>query len=501
MTITISSPASSASVSGTITLSGVKSHPPVNILDGSTTLSSVALSSQSFSAAINTTLDAAGAHTYTATDGIDTATVSVIINNTSSQSPTEFHVDSPAANASLAATFAVAGSAGSAWVNVAVWDNASGNKVGTDATPSGGTFSSPVNMGTLSGSRTLVTRAFSVPAGGHGGSQTAINTVVFIASNPGSVSTSTAPSTIPFYGVNGHYVDGGPYNTGIAQQVTDMGYMGIKSMRQDCYSTGDTSTMAGLISAFAPVLIQPIFDLYPSGTNESASYATYYSYGQTVATQLAGKVAVVELMNEPEVQYFGSGTPANNGQNITDWSAANSQWPAFRGACRGFIDGFRSVDTTKQTLLAGPSVGWLHYGILDGLWNGKGPDGSTGNPTCRWDLTNQHWYYDFGNIESAGSTSTNVLQTLKTMFGVPIILTEIGVQFSQTETVIDNYIASFVAFCATKAATYGIAGVNWYEMYNYQDDSGFYMGLYSSQGTKNAGRADAMKTVIAANPM
>jgi hypothetical protein len=166
--------------------------------------------------------------------------------------------------------------------------------------------------------------------------------------------------------VNGHYAQASICATNIAQQVKDMQAMGIKSIRQDCYSTSDTATMASLVSQFSPIVIQPIFNVYPSTTNETTAYNQFYTYGQTVAGQLAGEVPVIELMNELENQYFSS-APSGSGQLVTNWSASNNQWPAFRGAVRGFIAGFRSVDTTKQTLIASPSVGWLHYGWLEGL--------------------------------------------------------------------------------------------------------------------------------------
>jgi hypothetical protein len=309
-----------------------------------------------------------------------------------------------------------------------------------------------------------------------------------------------APTTaVQFFGVNGHYNDGGPYTANIAQQVKDMQAMGIKSIRQDAGSMAQMTTLANLIPQFAPVVIQPIFNQYPSAsTSEATAYSTYYAYGVTNAQQFAGKVPVIELMNEPEVQYFPSG-PANNGQNITDMAASNNAWPAFRGAVRGFIDGFRSIDTTKKTLIASPSVGWLHYGILDGLWKGTAPDGSSGHPTARWDLTNYHWYEDFGNIENAGNTNTNVLQYLKTTYGLPIVLTEVGVQKTESESAIDSYVSTEIPFYSANAAKYGIVGLSWYELYNFQNLNGFYMGLYSAQGAQNAGRAAAMKSVIAAS--
>jgi len=308
----------------------------------------------------------------------------------------------------------------------------------------------------------------------------------------------TPTTTAKFYGVNGHYNDGGPYTSNIPQQVKDMQALGIQSIRQDAGSMAQMTTLANLIPQFAPVVIQPVFNQYPNAsTSEATAYSTYYAYGVTNAQQFAGKIPVIELMNEPEVQYFPNG-PANNGQNITDMASSNSAWPAFRGAVRGFIDGFRSVDTTKKTLIASPSVGWLHYGILDGLWNGTAPDGSSGHPTARWDLTNFHWYQDDGDIENAGNTNTNVLQYLKTAYAKPIMMSEIGVQKSESESAIDSYVSTETSFYAANAAKYGIVGFNWYELYNFQNLNGFYMGLYSAEGVQNAGRAAAMKSVIAA---
>jgi hypothetical protein len=318
-------------------------------------------------------------------------------------------------------------------------------------------------------------------------------------SSPSPQIRCNSRTAVPFYGVNGHYNQGGPYTANIAQQVKDMQAMGIQSIRQDASSMAQMTALANLIPQFEPIVIQPIFNMYPSAsTSETDAYNAYHTYGVTLAGQFAGKVPVIELMNEPEVQYFPS-DPAHHGQDITDMAASNSAWPAFRGAVRGFIDGFRSVDTTKKTLIASPSVGWLHYGILDGLWNGKAPDGTSGHPTVRWDVTNYHWYQDNGSIENAGYTFTNVLQYLKTAYALPIMMTEIGVQKSESESAINSYVSTETAFYAANAGKYGIIGVSWYELYNFQNLNGFYMGLYSAQGVQNAGRVAAMKSVIAAS--
>lgn len=383
-------------------------------------------------------------------------------------------VTAPASNSSDASPVAVSGTTNQSSVTVS-----NAGVVLATLTPSGGAFSGSLALaaGTYAlvfaaGTATPVTVNITVPAAGGG-------------------------TTPHFYGVNAHYNEGGIWQANVAQQVADCQAMGIKTIRQDCYSTTDTATLAGLISAFAPIVIQPIFDVYPTTTNETTAYNQFFAYGVTVAQQLAGKVPVIEMMNEPEVQYFSNGTPAANGQVITNWSSDNSQWAAFRGAVRGFYAGFRSIDTTKQTLIASPSVTWLHYGILQGLWAGTAPDGTSGHPTASWDITNQHWYYNFGDIKTAGGVNT--LAQLQSMFGMPIILSEIGVNTSISSSAYSSYVASAIAEYASNASTYNIVGIAWYMLYTSSESPD--MGLYSSQGTQNGNRASSMATAISGHPM
>jgi hypothetical protein len=564
VSLTITSPTAGQTVSGTINVTGTDGGATVTASDGSTALGSASVSAQAYSISVDTTKMPNGTQTITVGDGTSTATVSVNVSN-SGIAANAFTVSSPASGSAEGTTFTMSGTAGSNWVNVAVYDSG-GNKVGADVTPSGGAWSTTINMGSETGSQTLTAMAFSVPPGQSGGTSASVTETYTIGTGGGATLAVTAPAnnsnsaapvsvsgttnqptvtvsnaltasggafsgsltlaagtyaltfaagaatpvtvnvTVPasgggtsphFYGVNAHYNEGGIYATNVAQQVKDMQAMGIKTVRQDCGSTSDTATLAGLISAFSPIVIQPIFNVYPTTTNETTAYNQFYAYGQTVAQQLAGKVPVIEMMNEPEVQYFNNGTPAANGQSITNWSADNSQWPAFRGAVRGFYAGFRSVDTTKQTLITSPSVTWLHYGILQGLWTGAGPDGSTGNPTASWDITNQHWYYNFGDIKTAGGVNT--LAQLQSMFGVPIILSEIGVNTSISQSAYDSYITSALTEYQAAAATYNIVGIDWYMLYTSTESPD--MGLYSSPGTVNAARASTMASCISAHPM
>jgi len=529
---TISSPSNNASVSGSIQITGSAGSKWVNIAaynsSGSKVANDVAPANGAYALTVDTTKLPKGSNVLSVVafsvaagqSGGTSATVSLTVNVTSvapTPTPTPisssaFTISSPANNASVSGSIQIKGVAGSEWVNIAAY-NSSGSKVANDVAPANGAYALTVNATQLAqGSNALSVMAFSVAAGQSGGTSAQLSLTVNVTGaaatptptptpvpvkptpTPTPVSTS---SSIPFYGVGGHYVMGGVFSTSISQQVADMQAMGMTSIRQDCYNTNDTATMASLVKSFAPIVIQPVFDVYPSSnSSESSAYSQYYAYGQTIAGQLAGKVKIIEMMNEPEVQYLAAGT--GNGQSVTDWASANNQWPAFRGAVRGFYDGFRSIDTTKQTLIASPSVGWLHYGILLGLWNGQGPDGSTGNPVARWDVTNYHWYYDFGDIENAGGVNT--LSVIKSAFNLPIMLSEVGVQSSVSSSVYNSYENTAIAEYASGANTYNIVGINWYELYNFEANSGFYMGLYSSPGVDNAGRAAGMAAAIKAHP-
>jgi hypothetical protein len=98
-------------------------------------------------------------------------------------------------------------------------------------------------------------------------------------------------------------------------------------------------------------------------------------------------------------------------------------------ATRGTIDGLKSVDAAAP-IIGGASAGWLHFGWTDMLWNGTQPDGSSGHPQVRWDVSVYHWYSDMGDITHAcgGAGCLNTLDVLKTHYGKPIFITEFGVR-------------------------------------------------------------------------
>jgi hypothetical protein len=110
-------------------------------------------------------------------------------------SKTTLTISSPVANAAVSGTINVTGSAGSEWVNVAAYD-VNGNKIGSDVTPSGGSYSISVNTTLLAnGSDEIQVTAFSVPAGQSGGTSATADVTVNVNNNAAPSPTPTPTST------------------------------------------------------------------------------------------------------------------------------------------------------------------------------------------------------------------------------------------------------------------------------------------------------------------
>lgn len=318
-------------------------------------------------------------------------------------------------------------------------------------------------------------------------------------------SASAAPA-LKFFGVNAHYFQGLPYSSNLTAQAADCSNIAVQFVRQDCYANDQSAVAHTMIPQFGSIIVQPIFNQYGTfSTSETTTYNNFHQFGSAYAVAIAGKVQIIEMMNEPENEFFPGGVIGSNGQNVTDYSTMDIRyWNSFRGMVRGFYDGFRGVDTAMQTLIASPAVTWLHYGILRGLWDGEAPDGTTGHNVCRWDIVNQHWYLDFGDITDIDFGGGNIVNVLSDLNGywpdLPIQLSEIGVQDSQTEATYDSYILSAVSqYCALKS-TYNICGIAWYELYDFEaGGGGELMGLYSAIAAPHAARASTMLSAIDAN--
>jgi hypothetical protein len=390
----------------------------------------------------------------------------------------------------------VTGTAGSDWVNVCVFDNATGSKIGADVTPSNGAFSIMVDTTQLStGSHQFNVMGFTVAAGQPGGTKVTSSVQVTVAA---------ATSGELFYGMNGHLAwPNGIYKTmSAAAQLALLKDLGVTNYRVDVADAGMAQTVANaLTGAFAGsgVAIAPCLNPWSTGYNQYGSESDAYTLGYNLAVActkpLKGLVRYIECGNELDA----AGLITNgDGSQTTNYSPA--VWPAFRGVIRGMIDGVKAIDSSIQ---CGVNVGVpLAYRALQMLWSGIQPDGSingvSGQQQIRWDFTTYHWYESSGNVICGWQNNAcmNILQVLKDSFNVPIWLTEWGWAGSSDS--------------AAQAASYTTGALTEYralkEQYNIQSIMMYCLidpdyGLVQNDGVTQNPAYAAFKQFVAANPV
>src|SRR5471032_3360718 len=224
---------------------------------------------------------------------VDAAEVNAQKNTTGST--TAFAVTSPAQNATASSTFTVSGTAGTQWVNVAIYSG--GTKLSSDVTPSGGKWSATVKMGTLTGAQTLTVMAFSVAAGKSGGTSTSasLNVTIGAAAVP-----TPAAGVLPDFGINAHYVQGGVYQSiplfFFFKQKTAYE---MTTCRQDCYDQPGMTALANtVIPGMKGITVLPVVASTPTGSSVSSAYTQGYQLGVAAANTFAGLVPVIEMGNE-----------------------------------------------------------------------------------------------------------------------------------------------------------------------------------------------------------
>lgn len=312
------------------------------------------------------------------------------------------------------------------------------------------------------------------------------------AASAPAASTPATTAAIPFSGINEHYNYGGIYTSiPLATQASTLTDLGLTGNRQDIHTYGQIDTVANtVIPGMSGVTVMPMIDAYPwddpslnGGTpTEASAYAYAYSMAAYAATKFKG-VPVIEFGNEYDLDSHNQPI-ANDGANVSDYD--NSTWPIWRGALRGYYDGWRSVDTAGTTkVIATASAGFLHLGWYQGMLNGTQPDGSTGHPVVKTDIIQLHWYSDGGDPENTwGVTGTNynVLKSLHDAYNLPIMFTEIGINTDFTTAQAQTYISKTIPELWAAKSTYGVIGFNWYELYD--DPTGNYGIMTSSAAQK-----------------
>jgi hypothetical protein len=247
-----------------------------------------------------------------------------------------------------------------------------------------------------------------------------------LAGLPAVARSATLSSKPHFYGICGHY----DYGSSKAQLVSDLQSIGATMFRVDTGGFDPTHLhMAGRFTEMTA--IDPRIKIFCCintgflGTDENSAYNIAFTNGQALA-QTLGPMGITdfECGNEMTASTRVFRHPGAPGNLMSDYIAGND-WNRMRGTMRGLIDGVKSVNPAFR---CGINFTIAQIAASDMLWNGVSPDGSTGHPTVRWDITTWHNYQVYGdlfNISLDGYTKKlNVIDYISKAYGKPIMITE-----------------------------------------------------------------------------
>ncbi|AFT89424.1 hypothetical protein [Paraburkholderia phenoliruptrix] len=272
-----------------------------------------------------------------------------------------------------------------------------------------------------------------------------------------------------FHGINGHY----DYRYTPAQVVSIMQNMGCSTYR---VGVTDDSTQLAAVVALAQAFQSAgltLFVLIQIGmrdangallANESAAYNRGHSCGVTVAGALAPYGVVMyecgnELTRDPAIILDST----NAGTKAVDFSNAN--WPIMRGLMRGMMDGVKAAQPAAK---CGINFCVADIGAADALWDGTQPDGTSGYPTVRWDMTTWHNYEVYGDIFDIGSDGSgpgfDLPTYCKARYGMPFLLTEWNTGPEKTLAYRADYISSRYASYYQARKTKNIQSTMYYEL-------------------------------------
>jgi hypothetical protein len=229
--------------------------------------------------------------------------------------------------------------------------------------------------------------------------------------------------------------------------------------------------------------------------NEQAAYDHGFATG----------VATAAAMAPYGVKYFECGNEFTRkpsiivdmgyaGTNASDFQNAN--WYGLRGVVRGMRDGIKSVTPDAKC--------WMNFTVndiaaADMLWEGTQPDGSTGHPTFRWDVTSWHNYAPYGDIFNQGVDGAgpgyNIPSYCKARYGVPFMITE----WNSDDVMIETDRAAYVTARLTEMYRHrnvdGLLSVMYYDLDSGNETYGIVLNGVPLQPTYGAFQA-----VVAANP-
>lgn len=302
-----------------------------------------------------------------------------------------------------------------------------------------------------------------------------------------------------FYGINGHNNEGGAYDiSSPTLQLSQLKDLGVKIYRNEVYNQASANKLASIAKTMnaSGITVYPVMLI--NGINyktEQQAYTAGFLLGQQTA--IAYQYPYYEVSNE-----LDSSTLNGNVDGVYPQQFDNTKFQLQRGVIRGLIDGVKSIDTKGKIVMGGGA--WLHYGFDQMLFNGTEPNGTTGHPTVKWDITAWHWYSDQGDITNAcgGTGCHNILSTL-TQFGKPIWINEFGVRPSYgTDSQIASYLVGnkMMSEFTTIASQYNIQSIQMYELYDDVAGGEGAYGLIKNDGKTQKANYALFKQFVATHP-
>ncbi len=303
-----------------------------------------------------------------------------------------------------------------------------------------------------------------------------------------------------FHGVNGHY----DYLYTPAQLVSIMTNMGCSTYRVGCTDDAvQLNAVVALARAFQPaglkLLVLVNLGLYDTNgmlfASESAAYTRGVSCARTVAAALAPYgVTMYECGNELTRDSAIILDSTNAGTKAVDFN--NTNWPLMRGVMRGMIAGVKAAQPTAK---CGINFCVADVGASDALWDGSQPDGTSGYPTVRWDLTTWHNYEVYGDLFDIGIDGAGPGFDLPTYcnarYGVPFLITEWNTGPEQTGAYRASYISSHLLEYYQARKTKNIQSAMYYVL-----DSGDTTYGLMINGTPVTLPYNAFRSFIASHP-
>jgi hypothetical protein len=303
-----------------------------------------------------------------------------------------------------------------------------------------------------------------------------------------------------FYGINGHY----DYPFTAAQVVTMLQALGCSTYRSNCVNDPtQLDYTVGLAEAFqqAGLTLFPVIDagLHDASGNLWTSEADAYSQGFSNATAVTTALKPYgvtmyecgnELSRDPSI-ILNSGSAGNLAADFN-----NTNWPVMRGMMRGLIDGVKSV---QQNAKCGINFTVNDVGASDALWDGTQPDGSSGYPKVRWDITTWHNYEVYGDIFDLGTDGAgpgfNLPIYCKARYGVPFMITEWNANPEDTESDRAAYVTQHLGEYYQARKTDAIQATMYYEL-DSGDDT---YGIVDNNGVPINPTYSAFQSFVSAN--